>query len=217
MRTKNPMRGLLTFAYYNLSGSANISILISLLLAIVYIVTGTDMLFVILAMVATVSLPMTAIMGMAAKDGKWEKFQLTLPVTRDDVLRVQYITIVYLSVVAAAIIMVAVVGGVVTQHEMFASGVGRAALDTLYTFGTPLMMTGLSFPLASSNFGKDRQGAMLNISIMVSVFIVMMVPNVAGWLDVSMSVVSAAYFGVAVVVFVGSYFVTRGMYARSDF
>ena len=219
MRTKNPMRGLLTFLFYSASRNMSIVLVICILLAAAFLIFGSAGWFSLFIFIFVLNFPIVLIMSMASREGLWERFQLTMPVSRSDLIRMQYLGVVFPVIFAACVVVVVIGIATVTNDDMFNDGFVNALVESAYYFGLPLLMAGTSFPLASSKLGKDKGEAILTISMLASGGMMMVAPQIGHWLgfDLSMAMVSVSILAVSIVVFVGSYFITKAMYAKSDF
>jgi len=219
MRTKNPIKGLLIFTFFSVSKSLSTNLVICLLLAGGFLISGQVALYGMFTFIATLGICMSVIMGLASKEGKWERFQLTMPVSRSGLLLMQYMSVLLVAILGAFMLAIVIAIGtfMLTHDVMFNDGLVRALMDASYLPGMPLLMTGVCFPLASTKFGKDRGGSILTISMLVSAGIMVLVPQAGYRLGLPIDIISALVLAVSVAVFVVSYFITKAMYAKSDF
>jgi len=219
MKTNNPILGLLKFLFHSASGNFAVIFPICIALSFAFIVTGNSMFFVILVITAMLTLPMVLITNMAAKEGKWERYQLTMPIKRSDLIKMQYYGVL-LTTMAAAAIIIATVGisiALAPNQYMFEYGLARAIVGLMFSLGMPLLMVGLTFPLASSKIGKNRESSILSICMFFTLGVNMLLPRIGTWVGLSDEMIAVAAFGVSVLIFIVSFFITRMLYNKMDF
>jgi len=221
MRTKNPLKGLLMFSFYSASKNLSASLVICFLLAAGTLISNSAglsaALFGMFLFVTMLNIPMGVIMSMAAKEGKWERFQLTMPARRKDMICMQYLSVALTTICSTCMVVIVIGIATVTHDYMFNYGFIHALVESIYLFGLPLLMTGMCFPLATSKFGQGREHVILTISMLVSVGIMIAMPQLGFRLDLSMEMLSVLILAVSVTIFVVSYPITKTMYAKTDF
>jgi len=219
MRTNNPLKGLLKFLFYSASGNFLVIFPICILLSAIFLITGNSFFFMMLVITAMLTLPMMIITNMAAKDGKWERYQLTMPITRTHLLKMQYYGVLLISLIAA-LLVIATIGisiALTPNQYLFEYGFARAIIDSLFSLGMPLLMTGLTFPLATSKIGEERESSMLTISMFFTLGINILLPHIGNWVGLSTDMISVVAFAVSVLIFIISFFITRVLYNIKDF
>jgi len=218
MKAKHPMKGLLLCSFYTASGNTVLLLLALLALGGVFVVTGQVFFFNMSVIYATTVLPMQVIIGMASNDGKWERFQLSMPIRRSDLIRVHYISLVLSGTVVPLVLITALTGvGVVLHESTFDQGFASAMINSVPAFGMPFLISGLCFPLASSKLGKGREGAILSICFFIAIGIMMIVPQMGDWFNLSFHMVAILIAGISALIFIVSYPITRKMYSKMDF
>ena len=218
MNTKHPMRGLLLCSFYTASGSTILLLLALLALAGAFVVTGTVFFFNMSVIYATTVLPLQVITGMASNEGKWERFQLSMPIKRSDLIRVHYISLVLSGAVVPLVLISALTAvGVVLYGDIFDQGFAAAMITSVPAFGMPFLISGLCFPLACSKLGKGREGGILSICFFFAIGIMMLVPQMGDWFNLSFNMLAVLIAAVSVSIFLVSYPITRMMYNKMDF
>jgi len=216
MRTKSPMKGLLRYSAYAASGNASITLFAAVALAVVFLATGNQFFFNMLVLCALIIFPMIVIgvMGM----GNWERFQLTMPVRRDTLLTMQYLSIILCAFIGVALVAItAGAGYALGISGLFDDGMMELTLNTVPALGMPFLMAGVVFPLASTKRGQEMATGILTTSQFITIGVVMLTPWAASRFDVSLQVIGLWVVAMSMVAFVGSYFVTRMLYAKLDF
>jgi len=217
MRNKNPIKGLLVYSFYASGSAVIINLLVSLGVSIAFLVSGVGWVFQILVFLVAINLPMSTMIGMASKNGKWERYQLTMPITRGQLLGMQYITIL-ITVAIATVILVSVIGGAVLLHEdLFYGSFINSLLGTAHSFGLPLLITSMVFPLANSKIGRDREATVLTICMAISIAINAALPQVGYRLGLAVEIIPSAFLITSAALFVLSFFVAKKQYSKLDF
>jgi len=220
MKQKNPMKGLLIFSLYAASGNVALLFLICLIFGGVFLATGWMFFFNMLVIYSMTVFPMLVIMSMGQND-KWERFQLTMPIGRSTLLRMQY-TSVILATIVPTILVTAVTGlGVLLQgavlEEAVGAGFGAAMINIVPALAMPFFIAGSSLPLASSKLGRGRESLVLNVSFFAAIGLMMFAPQIADRFALSFGQLAVWIVAVSMFLFIVSYPITRMFYAKIDF
>lgn len=212
----NPMRGLLLFYYYGVSGTIVLYMALALMMVAVAIITGNNIIYNGSILLATAGLPLMIIMSMCNKDYlKWERFRLAMPIRRRDLASVQYLCILLASVVGLPLAVLIVV----LPSKM--NGMGDIAADLFFVLSIlalPLLSGGLLFTIGCTKFGEKYGEVVFTLCLMVAAGINMvLIPRIGDWLNWSRSITSLVVFVVGLVVFAISWWVTGCMYEKKDF
>ena len=216
MRTNNPMRGLLSFFYYSSRGNASILLLICVALAIASLIINNDFLTNAFAGVAIGGLPYVIIIGMAGKNyPKWERFQLTMPVRRSQLIGSQYLCIFLASLVGLPFaVLVKIISFSLYEFDY---SLVAALFSHLTILAMPLVMAGVLFPIASTKFGKNKGEIFFAIGIVAAIGYTWALGWIGYRLDWSAELTSKIALGAALVIFIGSYLITKDIYEKTDF
>ena len=217
MKTRKPMRGLLTFSFHSASSTASLTLMGCLALMAVFLVTGNLMFFTFLVMAGFLIMPMYVMMSMGDKEGRWERFQLTFPVTRSNLLKMQYLSVA-LSLIIPTLLVLASIGlGTLLHPEHPDLGLTIGHLSLLLFLGMPFLMSGLFFILSMTKIGRGKEAGLISVLQMVAIGVVLGTPWLTERFEVSNEVVSVVIFAVAVLVFILSYFITRVLNNKMDY
>ncbi|MCL2827387.1 MAG: ABC-2 transporter permease [Oscillospiraceae bacterium] len=218
MKTNNPMRGLLTFSFYAASGNMSIAALFTLAMSAALLITGNLTVYAFFVLVAVGTFPYTIMAAMGGKNApKWEKFQLTMPVKRKDVVASIYLSVL-LATIAGLLLAGIILGIGFVLHEGLLEHVLQTAFAQFaYVFGVVLIMAGLLFPIASTKAGESRGEAVFTGCLFAAGFIMILISWAGGRADILPWIISLSQVAIAVVVFVISYLLTKKMYAKMDF
>jgi hypothetical protein len=216
MRTINPLRGLLRYFYYDSSGNIKIVVMVALVLAIAALLTENFVVKNIFNMVSLGGIPYLLIMKMGGKNyPKWERFQLTMPITRSQLIGSQYLCISIGSLVGIPLVIIVGILNFGINDIDYEFTV--ALINTLGTLGLPFALAGVLFPLGSTKFGENKGEMFFMVGFAVAVginFLTTFLGNTLEWRD---GLASAISFIVSIAIFVISYFITAGIYAKNDF
>jgi len=218
MKTKNPMRGLLTFSFYAASGNASLVLLVGLVLAVAFLVIGHAFFLNMLALAALVIFPMMVMASMGDKSGKWERFQLTLPIRRRNLLAVQYITVLLTAILGVILVVATIgVGYVLGESVLLDDGVDALIMGIVPILGMPFFMAGMFFLLASSKIGRGREAGLVSVCQFAAIGIILLAPWAGDRFGISFQTLAIGILAVSALVFIVSYFITRVLYAKMDF
>ena len=216
MKTNNPLRGLLHFYVYAQSGNIAAITLLSLALAVAAVVTGNSFVYNSFFMIALGGIPYIIIVGMGGKTyPKWERFRIAMPIKRGDLASAQYLCIL-LSSLAGLPLAILVAVFTFNMHE-FDYSLATALINILSILAMPLLFAGLIFPLGNTTFGENKQETLVMLCLAAAIGVNIFMPRFGNWLEWAEGVASLVTFAVAVLVFVGSYYVSKKIYAKKDF
>ena len=217
MRTVYPIKGLLRFYYYAQSGNIAAFTALCLVLAAVAVITGNRFVYNSFFTFVVAGLPYIIIISMGGKEyPKWERFRIAMPIKRGDLASAQYLCILLASLVGLPLaVLVAVL--TFNIHEIDYN-LTIALINILAVLAMPLIFSGILFPLGTTKFGENKQETFFFICLAVTVgFTVILMPQIGNWLGWADGIAPLVTFAVALVVFVGSYYITRRIYAKQDF
>jgi len=168
MKTKNPINGLILYSLYSSSGNIVLFLSISIILGVIYAITGNDPFSFLPPAIAVTTLPCT-LMLTNHKDSasKWNRFQLTMPVKRKDVIASKYLGLLLLLVVGTVIFgMFTILGAVMHNGE---DTTARALFTFSLLAGAALLSGGLFYP-AVYVFSDESKSEALSIICILGAF-----------------------------------------------
>ena len=213
MTTNNPMMGLFTLTMYRTRGAILTGLGGALVVGLSFLATEQEILYNMFVIFCMIHLPVQVLGGMGGNEGRWERFQVSMPIKRSDLLRLQFFSVVIVSIVGA-IVLTTFIG--ITTHihsEWFNYGFASAIASSLHSYGVAFLAIGLAFILGLF-LPHNITGI---IAFLAPAFLQALVPAIEGWTNVSVYIISATILVVSVVIFVVSYFVTKVAYERADF
>lgn len=216
------MKGLIRNNFYSVEGSLKTTIFTCLIamLAIVFVgiyLPNNDML--IAGIIGGVLGAFGALAGTAMqKDGasKWNKFELTMPVSRGDVIKARYISFVLYILIGtfmaafSALLFYLVTGSVNPERMGYAFAFGISFAMSIPTFMMPLILI----------FGTDKNDVLLMLSIVIGLglFFVssaVVTPFLKDFSNVNL-VFRLGYTLFSIVLFAASYLLSVSLYKRKE-
>ena len=219
MNTKNPLRGLLSFNFYSASSNAVIIAILALVLAAVLLITGLPVMYNFFVMIAIAGFPYVIMMGMGGKTSyKWERFQITMPLRRSDLVNAFYLSIFLTSIVGIPLVAIITYLAYILHEGIFDKGLIITFFNfSALFFSMPLLMAGLLFPLACTKVGESRGEALFTLCLFPAVANSVFVPMLGSSLGLPEELLALPVLVLALLVFVVSYFILRQLYAKMDF
>jgi len=218
MQKRRPMLGMLKFAYYALSAS----VVLTLLLAFVYGLMALFMKDVFMVNVTTFlflaigGMPYVVLIKAGSAD-KWEQYQLSTPISRGHLAAFWYIKVLIATLLGVPIIAVIWgVGAIVNDFTVY-TFVHEWLSPIAYAFGVILIFTALLFPIGSTKLGgKVKEGAFF-VSMAASGGIIAALSVAGNTIGLSHVLVSLFIIVVSCVLYIASMFITMRLYAKMDF
>ena len=228
VKTNKPLAGLLLYFWYSAGG--NLIILFGQVIAwgIAFLAFGDSsfgsVLFILFGINAVMGVSIMIVTNMGNREIDWERFQLSMPVKRRNMASSQYLSVglapligVPVFVLFAALSLVLHDGGYIFWQAAEYSAWLLIFISIAPYLAMPYIMAGLVFPVYMLPVADKLHEGLFPAVLMASIIIPQVMIRVAirlGWHIVwATSVMLAA----SLVIFVVSYFVTRKLYAKSDF
>ncbi len=217
------MKGLIRNNFYNVLGSFKLMLILGivLLLAIiifaVYFPTNDSLISVLIGGIlgGAGGLTMSAIQKDSAS--KWNKFELTMPIDRRDVIKARYISFLLYIIIAIVLSILSVtlfhmISGYINLERVgFGFTFGIAFALSLPTFMTPLILI----------FGEDKNEGIMMISVVLTLglFIgssALLTPFLSDFSNANL-IFRLGYLISSTVLFIVSYFLSRHLYINKEF
>lgn len=216
------MKGLLTNNYYATVANAKIFSIAMVLLCALAICYENLVFFIGFMVLCMIGFSLISIAGLRRDLGtKWNKYKLTVPVRRADIIRSYY-----LSLILWLLLGMIIVGSGVACSIILRSFILDLYIDiyNMYVFsvGVSLFIGAVFFPLFFSRGGEDRNEALLAISILcgngiVSGMIVLMNRLFSDMTDTEIIIAGMIILTIAMIAFVLSYILTIRIYRKRDY
>jgi len=216
--------GLIMFLFHSASVNTLIILMACSILGIAFLVTGITA-FHTYFIILTIAMPpyniITSIAGGYASkySSKWERFQIAMPVRRDDVTFSQYLCITIVSIVGIPFIGI-IVGISVAIHESLSEIVDRVVSSTVSIFsisiGIALLLGALFFPLTCMKISKNKGESLVFVCLIAALGIIGLVSWAGFSMNLSQYTISLLRVAVSVIPFIFSYLLTKNLYAKLD-
>ena len=215
-RTLNPLKGLLTYFWYYLGNKFKIIFLQVILMGIVFLIFENLWVVALFNFNAITMGTVTVLTTMGSKEVDWERFQLSMPVRRSDLAKSQYISVGVTPFLGLPLFIIFNWLASFLHEDMYFT-ILSAFTTAAPLVSSALIMCSLVFPLAMIPALENKIDALFWLIIIVSLLIpysIVILANNLGWSTVA---TTSGMLIVSIVVFIVSYFVTRRLYAKSDF
>jgi hypothetical protein len=212
----NPMTGLLLYLWYYSGGKLIILNLQAIFWGVVFLILGNPFVHFLFGMNAIAGATFILISGMGNKEIDWERFQLSMPVRRNDMAASQYLSVVAASLVGIPIYLIFTgLSSILHQDVYFTL---TSVITSIAPFlSIPYILGGLVFPLYSIPALDKLYEGMFPAAIVVSVAIPQLVVVVGNHLSWSILIASLLMLVVSALIFAGSYIIYRRLNAKMDF
>lgn len=216
------MRGLIRNNFYTVEGSLKITILIGFVAMIGIVIAGIffpNNGTLVLSAIGGILGAFGALAGTALqKDGasKWNKFELTMPISRNDVIKARYISfllyvLIGIFMAILSVLLFYVVTGTVNLERMgYVFVFGIAFAMSIPTFMTPLVLI----------FGTDKNEALMMVSIVISLGLffgssAILTPFLSNFSNANL-VFRLGYFIFSILLYFLSYLFSLCLYKRKE-
>ncbi len=212
------MKGLIRNNFYSMENNIKISFVIALFLAVVsFFVKQEGFIQMIIAMQLSIFIVNVGTSLHADVVSKWNKFELTLPVKSNDIMKAKYISF------AVLILLGIIMGSITAVYAYAANGFSNArSICYGYEFGLTLSaaMAGIMYPLMLK-IGTEKNEIIMIVSAIAAVGLRALLSAVltplTGEMNMQHPLVGIVSAIVAAVIFIGSYFVSVKIYRHKEF
>ena len=148
-KTRAPQKGLLVYLFHSVIGSLILVLLLCFVMAAALLITGNPLVYTLFGGIGILGPSYVLLIGMGgSKYGKWERFQISMPITRSDLVTSQYLSMVLASIVGILFVAVITVISYQMHASLFDYTLAIALINILAVIAVPLFMLGLLFPLS---------------------------------------------------------------------
>ncbi len=212
------MKGLIRNNFYSMENNIKISFIIALFSAVVSFFVKQDVFIqMIIAMQLFIFIVNVGTSLHADVVSKWNKFELTLPIKSNDIIKAKYISF------AILILLGIVMGSITAIYAYVTSGVSNVqSIFYGYEFGLTLSAAtaGIMYPLMLK-IGTEKNEMIMILSAIAAVGLLVLLSAIltplTGEVNMKHPLVGIVSSIVAVVIFIGSYFVSVKIYRHKEF
>lgn len=215
------MRGLLRNNFYTMGTNLQLAFGISFILMFVPIIVGDSVISMILGMQ---SFMFIANIGSALNidvTSKWSRFEVTMPVKRNDIVKARYISFIIL--ISCGVLMSTLT---VLLSVSLLETITVDAITFGFSFGVSfsLITSSLMYP-AMLKIGTEKNELIIFIcaGIAVALFLLVLfavsplIPIMPTSLSVGkQTIIGISFFMLAVIIFICSYFISLRMYKKKE-
>lgn len=212
------MKGLIRNNFYSMESNVKISFIIALFLSVVaFFVKHSAFIQMIIAMQVFIFIVNVGTSLHADVVSKWNRFELTLPVKHNDIIKAKYISF-------AMLFLLGVVMGSITAISVCVTS-GLSNMSSVlygYEFGLTLAATtaGIMYPLMLK-IGTEKNELIMILSGIASIGLLVLISAIltplTGEMNMKHSLVGIVSTIVALTIFVISYFVSTRIYRQKEF
>jgi len=217
MNTNKPIKGLIRFSFNSASGNLLIGAIACFALGLALLITGSNTVYPFFVASAIAFLPMFLMTGTGGNaTSKWERFQISMPVRRKDVVSSLYLGIIIASIVGVPFLLL-VSGLSVVLHESLLDYVASTVIENFMTFlGVPLLSGALFYPLAFT-IGENKGEALVIVCSFGAIGFVIFASWLGGMANLTGNTISVLIIAISAISFAVSYAITNTIYAKKDF
>ena len=216
MRTMNPLKGLLLYFWYDAGAKLIMLFVQAIAWGIAFAIWGGAILLMFFGINAVMGASMVVISGMGNKEIDWERFQLSMPVKRADLASSQYLSVGIAAFIGVPIFVI-FTGLNSIWHEGAYFTLASAFLSLAPFLSMPFILGGLVFPLYMMPWAEKMYEALFPMLMVVAILLPQSAVMAAGRWNWQIDATVSITLVVSMLIFVGSYFVTRKLYAKADF
>jgi len=218
MIKNSPTRGLLMYSYYTSRGNMGLALLLILALGVALLITGNHVVYSFFALASVGVLPYLIMIRMGAKNQlKWEKFQVSMPVKRKNLVASFYLSIL-IATIAGFLLCGVILGiGLIIHEGLLEYVIETSFAQVSYVIGIALLMGSLLMPIGSTKFAENKGELFFTICLGGAVAIALLIQWIGGRVGLASAIISLSQIVIAAVVFVISYHVTSKIFAKTDF
>lgn len=212
------MKGLIRNNFYSMESNVKISFIIALFLSVVaFFVKHSAFIQMIIAMQVFIFIVNVGTSLHADVVSKWNRFELTLPVKHNDIIKAKYISF-------AMLFLFGVVMGSITAISVCVTN-GLSHMPSVlygYEFGLTLAATtaGIMYPLMLK-IGTEKNELIMILSGIASIGLLVLISAIltplTGEMNMKHSLVGIVSTIVALAIFITSYFVSVRIYHHKEF
>jgi len=216
MKKRNPILGLLMFAFHDAGGNIVRALPLPLLLGLAGQIPGLEVLLTFFPFLA-VSAATYVVMMKSEGTPTWDRYLIAMPVKRKNNASILYLNVFIASLIGLPLIGVVWAAGYVifgnTLADIFIGGLPMFA----FVYGSQLLATAFLYPMGLSRLGQRNTQSVFIICLALGIaasFGLFAAGSALGLPDVARFLMIIGVSGAA---FIVSLYIVRAMYAKMDF
>lgn len=217
-KNTSPQIGLRIYLFHSVIGSLMIVLLMTIAMATALLISGNPLVYSLFVGIGIVGPPYVVLMSMGgSKYPKWERFQMSMPIKRSDLVKSQYFNMAIASTLGIPIVTIVTVISYQMHSQLFGGNLVSALIGICAHVAVPLIMLGLLFPIASTRLGEGREEGVTFVCFLLAFAMPLLISMASNRLGLSEWMPPLISFGTSMVIYLVSYAVTKGLYAKMDF
>ena len=212
------MKGLIRNNFYSMENNVKISFVVALFLSVISIfVKQSNIIQMIIAMQLFVFIVNVGTSLHADVVSKWNRFELTLPVKYNDIIKAKYISFAILFLLG---MLMAAVTAILVYFTSDFSNIQNVYKG--YVFGLTLSVTtaGIMYPLMLK-IGTEKNELIMILSSIISIGLMVLISAalspLTGEMNIKHSLVGIVSMSAALLIFVSSFFVSVKIFRNKEF
>lgn len=212
------MKGLLLNEFYSAVGNIKLFLFIALAAALSLIITGSPTAQELFVYITITALSVNAVVSFRKNAVfKWDKYELTMPVHRKDIIRSKYLSYLFWLLFGTLLALtVTILAAIIHKTTTWLPGTG--ALPSMFTLGIGIsLLTGALFYPLSFVFGIEKSETILIISIITAILLSIVTLNILNRYLPSFSTRMTVFILLYTASFAVSYRITLLLYLKKEF
>ena len=213
------MKGLFLNNFYSAIGNMKLFMCIVFVMGAALLVTGNATILELFVYIAITAFSINGVAGLRkSSTGKWDKYELTLPVRRKDIVASKFLSYLFW-IAIGTIVSLVFVGAATAIHGtmgFFTRGLEDFISMALLGIGISMMSGAIFYPI-SYIFGIEKSDTLLRISIIMSIgLVILIIYALNKFLPIHNYIrlgIFAAFYSLMYII---SYFVTLNIYNSKD-
>ena len=222
--TKNsPIKGLLYFSMQTSKGNFFIAIFVGFMMGISLLITGNEILYIFFVLVTILMPPILYMMGTvnSGTTSNWERFRISIPIRRTDVVASNYIGIIVSLLVVGVPILLVFSGLSSLFHSDFRDVIISLAINYFSMFLGMVLFTGALFYPLDIAYGDKAGEAVAIMSMFLGAILALPILLLGVWLGNKVDMIENVPFIImiplSVITYFASYAITKKIYSKKDF
>lgn len=211
------MKGLFLNNFYSSIGNIKLFFMIVFTVAAAVLVTGNPTVQELFVYITITALSINAVVS-SRKDAvsNWNKFEITMPIQRTDVIKSKYLTYIFWLAVGVIIaLVITVVAMLIHGNDNLLYGMSNFYSMFVLGIGISLLTGALFFPLAYIA-GLDKSETVLIISVLSAIGLAVLILNVLNQFISDFVIRMAIFIIIYIIVFAVSYVLTLIIYSKKE-
>lgn len=213
---KTPMKGLLIYSFSAAKGNLLVGYMCIAVAGAVMLITGMSEAYQAFLSMAVTFPPFFLMSGVASANApRWERYQISMPVKRKDVIRNYYVGVILIMLVNIPLILAVTGLGIALHNRLIFYVVEIADMMIIPLLGFPFFNGAIFYPLTLS-IGEDKGESIATICGIIGVGFVILLSWIINYHNLGRGMAVLLIIAVAVIPYIISYFISQRIYSKLD-